>query len=138
VKHLARLRAICLALPGAYEEPAWVGTRWMVRKRNFAHLVEIIDGKPAAYARAAGGDGPVLTFRAAGMLADSLRTAGAPFFDCPWGTKWGTKVIGLALGGRVDWKEVTMLVTESHRLLAPTARTRAGSGTSGRRTPGSG
>ena len=27
-----RLRPICLALPDAHEEKAWVGTRWMVRK----------------------------------------------------------------------------------------------------------
>lgn len=26
------LRAICLSLPGAYEEQAWVGTRWCVRR----------------------------------------------------------------------------------------------------------
>lgn len=31
---LARLRAACLALPDAYEEQAWVGTRWMVRKKT--------------------------------------------------------------------------------------------------------
>jgi hypothetical protein len=125
-KLLARVRAICLALPGAYEEQAWVGTRWMVRKRNFAHVVAIADGWPPAYAKAAGTDGPaiVLTFRAAGMLYDTLRTTGAPFFQPVWGTKWGTKVIGLTLGKRVDWSEVRVLLTESHRLLAPSSRRR--------------
>ena len=34
---LAGLRAACLALPDAYEEQAWAGTRWCVRKRTFAH-----------------------------------------------------------------------------------------------------
>src|SRR5687767_1364675 len=34
---VARLRPICLALPDAYEEKAWAGTRWMVRKKTFAH-----------------------------------------------------------------------------------------------------
>ena len=34
-------RGVCLALPGAYEEDAWVGTRWMVRRRTFAYLLEM-------------------------------------------------------------------------------------------------
>jgi hypothetical protein len=118
---LAKLRSICLALPETYEEAAWVGTRWMIRKRNFAHVVEIAEGWPPAYARAAGTDGPstVLTFRAAGMLYDTLRTTGAPYFQPAWGTRWGTKVIGMRLGKRVAWEEVRVLLTESYRLLAP-------------------
>jgi hypothetical protein len=60
----------------------------------------------------------VLTFRAAGMLYDTLRTTGAPFFQPVWGTKWGTKVIGMRLGKRVDWDEVRVLLAESHGLLA--------------------
>jgi hypothetical protein len=28
---LAQVRAICLGLPETSEEPAWVGTRWVVR-----------------------------------------------------------------------------------------------------------
>ena len=31
---VAQVRAICLALPDAYEEKAWAGTRWMVRKKK--------------------------------------------------------------------------------------------------------
>lgn len=70
--------------------------------------------------RAAGDDGPltVLTIRASPELADTLRTAGPPFFFAPWGTKWSTKVIGIRLVGRMKWAEVTHLVGESHRLLA--------------------
>ncbi len=119
-KLVAKLREICLALPQAYEESAWVGTRWMIRKKNFAHVVEIADGYPHAYARAAQTDEAiVLTFRAAGMLYDTLRTTGAPFFAAPWGTKWGTHVIGMHLGKRIDWDEVATVITESYRLLAP-------------------
>ena len=68
---VAALRAVCLALPEAYEEPAWVGTRWRIRTRTFAHVVVIDDGSPPAYARAAGSDGPltVVTFRGAGQEA---------------------------------------------------------------------
>ncbi|NND75508.1 MAG: hypothetical protein HKN44_10940, partial [Ilumatobacter sp.] len=44
----ARLREMCLALPDAHEERAWVGTRWMVRTRTFAHVlgVETDDAAP--------------------------------------------------------------------------------------------
>jgi hypothetical protein len=37
----ARARATCLALPEAYEEQAWAGTRWMVRKRTFAQVIGV-------------------------------------------------------------------------------------------------
>jgi len=50
---LAKLRLACLDLPEAYEESAWVGTRWMVAKKNFAHVLMIDGGWPPAYARAA-------------------------------------------------------------------------------------
>ena len=117
---LTRLRSICLRLPEAYEESAWVGTRWMIRKRNFAHVLQIDDGWPPAYARAAGTDGPaiVLTFRTSDLLKDAL-TSSPPFFHAVWGTRWGTKVVGMMLGKRIDWEEVTVLLTESYRLLAP-------------------
>jgi hypothetical protein len=120
---LTRLRRLCLGLPEAYEETAWAGTRWMIRRRNFAHVVAIDSGWPPAYAKAAGSDGPVvvLTFRAAGMLYDVLRTTGAPFFAAAWGTRWGTKVIGMAIDRGTDWDQVAMLLTESYRLLAPRA-----------------
>jgi len=120
-KILAKLRAICLALPGAYEEQAWVGTRWMIRKRNFAHVLEIDAGWPPAYARAAASEGPlvVLTFRASDMLRDALRDAGPRFFVPVWGTRWGTKVVGIKLGADVDWAEVETLLVESYGFLAP-------------------
>jgi hypothetical protein len=120
-KILAKLRVMCLGLPEAYEEQAWAGTRWIIRKRNFAHVVKIADGWPPAYARAAASDGPlvVLTFRTTDVLRDALRDVGARFFVPAWGTKWGTKVVGLKLDKDVDWKEVETLVVESYRLLAP-------------------
>lgn len=122
---LHKLRAICLRLPGAYEEAAWVGIRWMVRKRNFAHVLRIDAGWPPAYARAASNAGPllVLTFRTTDMLRDALRQAGERFFVAAWGTRWGTKVVGVKLRADSDWDEIETLLQESHRLLAP--RTRA-------------
>ncbi|HKU40865.1 MAG TPA: MmcQ/YjbR family DNA-binding protein [Polyangiales bacterium] len=123
---LAKLRRICLAFPDAYEEEAWVGTRWMIRKRNFAHVLRIERGWPPAYASAADSDGPlnVLTFRTSASLRDVLRDAAPRFFHAPWGTRWGTKVMGLKLDASVDWGEVELLLGESYRLLAPHKRRR--------------
>jgi hypothetical protein len=122
---VARLRAVCLALPEAYEEPAWVGTRWCVRKRNFAHVVAVADGWPPAYARAVGTavgpsrrtGGPinVLTFRSSGIELDALGNVGHPFFRPPW----APNIVGLVLDAGVGWDEVAELVTESYCVLAP-------------------
>ena len=43
-KIVDRLRSVCLALPEAYEESAWVGTRWRIRKNTFAHVLTIDAG----------------------------------------------------------------------------------------------
>ena len=112
-----RLRRVCLALPEAHEEDAWAGTRWRIRAKTFAHVVQIADGWPPAYARAAGSDGPlvVLTFRSAGPELDALVHAGAPFFAPPW----FADIVGVAITDATDWDEVNELVTESYRLLAP-------------------
>ncbi len=114
---LARLRPICTRLPEAYEEEAWVGTRWRVRKQTFAHVLAISGGWPPAYARAAGSDGPVtvLTFRSAGPELHALANSGPPFFK----PRWHPQVVGMALGDGVDWDEVEELVTESYCVLAP-------------------
>ena len=94
--------------------------RWSIRKKNFAHLVAIGDGRPAAYAEAAGTAGPatVLTFRSAGEELVALSATGPPFFK----PVWFRDIVGLVLPDdpvAVDWDEVTELVTESYRLLAP-------------------
>lgn len=119
---LAELRAACLALPDAYEEPAWTGTRWCVRKKNFAHVVAVADGWPPVYARelpdeAAADDGPtyVLTFRSDGDELDVLTVAGPPFFRPPW----APNVIGMVVDAATDWDEVAELVTESYCVMAP-------------------
>jgi YjbR len=114
---VARLRSVCLGLPEAYEERAWVGTRWRVRKRTFAHVLMVDMGWPPAYARAAGADGPmaVLMFRSSGGELDVLRGAGRPFF----GPDWRADEVGMVLDPGVDWEEVAELVVESYCLLAP-------------------
>jgi hypothetical protein len=114
---VARLRELCLALPEAYEEDAWTGTRWQIRKKNFAHVVMIDWGWPRAYASAAGTDGPVavLTFRASGAELAALANAGPPFFK----PVWFPDIVGLRLGDDTDWTEVAELVVESYCVLAP-------------------
>lgn len=114
---LAGVRRAALALPEAYEERAWVGTRWRVRGRTFAHLLTIEDGRPESHARAAGTRGPcpVLTFRSSGLELETLRRTGPPFFGGPWR---GDEV-GLRMDGGVDWAEVGELITDSYCLLAP-------------------
>jgi hypothetical protein len=102
-----RLREVCLGLPDAYEERAWVGTRWMVRKRTFAHVlgVEVADAPPLV----------VLSFRSAGEELEILRHAGSPFFVLGW----GRDALGMVLDADTDWVEVRELVIESFCVLAP-------------------
>ena len=103
------LRAICLTLPDAYEETAWKGTRWVVRKKTFAHVLGVVDES-----RSADGD-VVLSFRAAADELDVLRNAGHPFFYLGW----GRDAMGMVLDDDTDWDEVRELVTESYCVLAP-------------------
>ena len=114
---LSRLRSVCLGLPEAYEEAAWVGVRWRIRKRTFASALRIEDGWPPAYARAARTPGPatVVTFRSSGEELELLRQAGSPFFAPPWGPDY----VGLVVGPDVDWGEVAELLTESYCVMAP-------------------
>ncbi|MBA3286929.1 MAG: MmcQ/YjbR family DNA-binding protein [Acidimicrobiia bacterium] len=114
---LAALRSITRGLPESYEEEAWVGTRWRIRARTFAHVLTIEDGWPPAYARASGSAGAacVLTFESAGPELEALTWSGQPFFKPPW----RPTVVGMFVGDDVDWDEVAELVTESYRLLAP-------------------
>ena len=114
---LARLRSACLALPEAFEEPAWVGTRWRIRKQTFAHVLMVSNGWPPAYAKAAGVGGPicVLTFRSSLPQGDAYAFTWAPFFR----PVWFPDIVGMTLDSSTDWDEVTGLVRASYRHLAP-------------------
>jgi hypothetical protein len=114
---LVRLRAVCSGLPEAVEEPAWVGVRWRIRRRTFAHVLAIESGWPPAYAKAAGTNGPacVLMFRSAGVELGVLREAGAPYFAPPW----RHDEVGIAIDAQTVWDEVAELVVESYCVLAP-------------------
>lgn len=114
---VARIAAICLALPAAYEEKAWTGMRWMVGKKNFAHAVRIENGWPPAYAEAAGTRGPatVLTFRSALAKADAPELWQRPFFK----PAWFEGIFGVALDEGTDWRQVESLLIASYAALAP-------------------
>jgi hypothetical protein len=112
-----RVRSLCMRLPDAYEEKAWAGARWMVRKRTFAHVLGVEDGNPRAYALAAGAEGPlvVVTFRAQGPELDALRHVGHPFFVA----RWGRDVVGMVVDDDTDWDDLGDLLTESYCVMAP-------------------
>jgi hypothetical protein len=114
---LDRIRPVCRGLPETYEEPAWVGTRWRIRKRTFAHVLTVDPDHEMTYARAAATDEPVcvLTFRSPGDEIDGLVRSGHPFFK----PDWAADVVGMVLGDHVDWDEVAELLTESYCVLAP-------------------
>jgi predicted DNA-binding protein (MmcQ/YjbR family) len=114
---VARLRRMCLALPDAYEEEAWTGTRWMVRKRTFAHVLAVEADPRAAHARVSGAQGPttMVTFRSRGEELEMLRNSGHPFFYAGW----GRDVVGMVLDRSTDWAEVAELLTESYCVMAP-------------------
>ncbi|GHP17674.1 hypothetical protein RN2511_024100 [Rhodococcus sp. NKCM2511] len=110
------VRQMCLALPETYEEQAWVGTRWRVRGRTFAHVLDIVDGTPPAFATAAGTDGPahVLVFRSRGTELDALSRQ-----DGFFAPGWGPEIIGMLLDESVDRTELGELITESYCTRAP-------------------
>jgi hypothetical protein len=114
---LAELRAVCLGLPDAYEEPAWVGRRWCVRKKAFAHVFHADLQSTPLLIRIAEALGPstMLVFRSGGEELDVLRHAGPPFYYAGW----GRDAVAMRLDERTDWDEVAELLTESYCRLAP-------------------
>ncbi|WCN84115.1 MmcQ/YjbR family DNA-binding protein [Micromonospora sp. LH3U1] len=114
---LDQLRPICLGLPETYEEPAWVGTRWRIRKRTFAHVLTVDPDRQAVHARAAEVDEPacLLVFRSPPDEIAGLLGGGHPFYK----PDWGPNVMGMVLNADTDWEEVGELLTESYRMLAP-------------------
>jgi hypothetical protein len=103
---IAQLRSVCLGLPETGEEQAWAGRRWVIRRRTFAHVLQVDSPE---------GSATVMTFRSSGDELDVLWRSGHPFFR----PGWGTDVVGMVLDGGTDWDEVAELLTESYCILAP-------------------
>lgn len=126
---LDRVRAICMALPDAYEESAWIGVRWRVRKRTFAHVVTVDDDSTSVFKEAfdLDGEATAVTFRVQGDELLALREHGHPFYYAGW----GRDVMGMHLDDQTDWDELEELLIDSYCVLAPKKLVlRARSGTS--------
>lgn len=113
-----RLRRICNPLPGAVEHDAWTGTSWRVNTTTFAHVVQITDAWPPAYARAFDTAGPatVVTFQAEPDERRALDQIGPPFHR----PRWRPGIVGLEVDEHTDWTEVDELLTDSHRICTQT------------------
>jgi len=108
-----RLRAVCRRFPDAREHDAWTGTSWRVGSTTFAHVVAIAEGRPPAYARAFGTDGPatVVTFQVPPEDREALRGSGAPYHLPPW----RPGIVGLVLDAATDWTELAEHLQDSYR-----------------------
>lgn len=104
---LERLRGMCLGFPETHEEAAWIGTRWRIRGKTFAHVYTRPDetGKPLCR----------MTFRSPLDEVAGLTGSGHPFFK----PDWSPEVVGMVLDDDTDWVEVAELLTESYRVRAP-------------------
>ncbi|MFE6888184.1 MmcQ/YjbR family DNA-binding protein [Streptomyces sp. NPDC057694] len=114
---LNRLRPICRQLPETYEEPAWIGVRWRIRTRTFAHVYTPDTERSSVYAPyvTAGQELVVMTFRVPVDDLLGLTAGGFPFLRADW----GHNVVATVLGDHTDWTELTELITDSYRELAP-------------------
>jgi hypothetical protein len=115
-----KLGEICLVLPEVYEEEAWVGRRWMVHKKNFAHVLMVHNGYPPTYARVAKigkSNEPicVLTFRTPIPAVVVPRFSREPYFLPGW---W-PNIVGMSIDAQTDWDIVTSHLEQSYRVLAP-------------------
>jgi hypothetical protein len=112
---IARLRAICLALPDTTEKVAWGEPTWRVRERLFAQLDDHHHGAEhlAVWLPAPLGEQEALVAR------DPSR-----FFRPPYVGPRGW--VGVRIDGRPRWSQVAMLVEQAYRHVAPPARARRG------------
>ncbi|HZN15542.1 MAG TPA: MmcQ/YjbR family DNA-binding protein [Acidimicrobiales bacterium] len=102
----AAVRAICMGLPEVHEQQAWVGRRWMIRKRTFAHVFAV---------DADGGIRTGIQFRLPEPEFGILVQSGHPFFRAGW----GSNVMQMVLSEATDFAELEELLTESYCVMAP-------------------
>src|SRR4029079_11886572 len=79
---VGRVAAICLALPEVHEQDAWIGVRWRIRQRTFAHLAHVDPRGGSVFGLAArlGGPAGVITCRSSGEELEALVHSGLPFY----------------------------------------------------------
>jgi hypothetical protein len=107
---LARVRALCLALPEAHEEEAWGSPTFRVRNKIFAYYAEADNhhgaGHHAVWCKAT----PTSQQH---MIASDPERYFLPPYVGPKG--W----IGMRLDRRVSWRAVDELLRDAYRLTAP-------------------
>jgi predicted DNA-binding protein (MmcQ/YjbR family) len=104
---LGRLRELCLGLPGAVEKEAWGDPTWRVRDRIFAMQKGNYEGgRPSLWCKAPDGAQKALVDSGADRL-----------FVPPYVGHKGW--VGVYLDGTVDWEELSDLIEQSYRLIAP-------------------
>src|SRR2546425_10377346 len=105
---LARLRAICLALPEATEKIAWGEPTWRVRGKLFAQLDDHHHGADhlAVWLPAPLGEQEAMIF------TDPVR-----FFRPPYVGQRGW--VGVRIDRRLDWALLATLVAQAYRQGAP-------------------
>jgi predicted DNA-binding protein (MmcQ/YjbR family) len=103
---LSRLRRLCLALPEATEKETWGDPTWRVRDRIFAMQKGNVEGgRPSLWCKAPEG------------AQEALVGSDARFFVPPYVGHKGW--VGVYLDGPVDWGELSELIEDSYRLIAP-------------------
>jgi hypothetical protein len=110
VRPITRLRKLCLALPEAHEVEAWGEPTFRVRNKMFAMYADAANhhgnGRPAVWLKAALGD-------QAAMVGAAPKCFFVPPYVGPSG--W----VGIWLDDAVDWSDVTDLLRDAYRLVAP-------------------
>jgi predicted DNA-binding protein (MmcQ/YjbR family) len=100
-----RVRALCLALPDAFEVEAWEHPTFRVgsgRGKMFCIAAE---------------DGSQVTMKADPIEREALLGQGEPFYVPPYVGHAGW--IGVRLDSATDWREVAELIATSYCLIAP-------------------
>jgi predicted DNA-binding protein (MmcQ/YjbR family) len=103
---IARVRALCLALPGSFELEAW------------EHPTFRVGGGRGKMFCTAARDGSSITLKADPVEREALLAQGDPFYVPPYvgGKGW----VGIRLDHpRIDWDEVAELIATSYCLIAP-------------------
>lgn len=102
---LERVRAMCLALPGAEEALKWGHPNFLVKGRIFCGF-----GRESGVATVSL---KTLPLRQAELVA------GGRYRVAPYVGKYGW--VSYPLTGRIRWAELRELIRESHRLVSPAA-----------------
>jgi hypothetical protein len=108
-----RVRALCGALPDAREHEAWTGTSWRIAGTTFAHVVQIADGRPPAYAKAFATDGvaTLVTLQVPPEDRGALRAPGHPYHLPPW----RPGIAGVVIDDATDWSDLAERIEDSYR-----------------------